>query len=159
MDLPEILAGCVNIAVDRVFSTMVSLKTEQVKVIDIATLPHDTLEEVTGSVSFTGAMTGILYLSINPKLTQEITARILGDDGSGAQEQNDVIGELTNMVTGTLKTAMADKGYNSTLSIPTVIRGQSITMSCRGFLTAIGMTYHIPELNETFHVRALCKID
>lgn len=89
-----------------------------------------------------------------------MTNRIVGDSvGDGSCEENDVIGELTNMITGNLKTQMADNGYNCQLSIPNVTRGEGISISGKGFDVAVTKKFHVPELTQEFAVRALVKLE
>lgn len=159
MELAAALTDCVTEAVTRVFSTMATVRTNRTEVIDLSTAAHDSLNEVTGSVSFVGAVTGTLYLSLPPAFCRQVTAQILGGEGLTDREENDVVGELTNMVTGNLKTAMANQGYNSQLSIPSVLRGESITVSCKGFSAVVGLTFEAPDLKQSFQVRVMGKID
>jgi len=159
MEIAEYLGPCVSATVERVFSTMISLTVVTTKVEDLNTIAEDHLPEVTGSVSFAGGMTGVVYLSIHPGLSKEMANRITGQDGGHSEsEENDVIGEFTNMVTGNIKTAMADKGYNSALTIPSVVRGKSITLSGKGFTHALRVTFSIPEIKEEFQVRLMVKL-
>jgi CheY-specific phosphatase CheX len=159
MNLADALTDAVTEAVTRVFSTMATVQTTRREVTDLSQTAHDSLEGVTGSVSFVGQVTGTLYLSLPSNFCRLVTQQILGGDGLTDREENDVVGELTNMVTGNLKTAMANKGYNSQLSIPSVLRGESITLSCKGFSCVVGLTFDAPDLKESFHVRVMGKID
>ena len=160
MEIAEYLGPCVSATVERVFSTMISLKVVTTKVDDLnLAAGADSLPEVTGSVSLAGALTGVVYLSMHPSLSKKMTNLITGqEDGHSESEENDVIGEFTNMVTGNIKTAMADKGYNSALTIPSVVRGQSITLSGKGFTHAIRVTFSIPELSEELQVRLMVRL-
>ena len=159
MDLAAALTECVTDAVTRVFSTMATIRTNRTSAVDLTHSAHDSLNEVTGSVSFVGGVTGTLYLSLPPTFCRQVTQQILGGDGLTDREENDVVGELTNMVTGNLKTAMANQGYNSQLSIPSVLRGESLTLSCKGFTSVIGLTFQAPDLKESFQVRVMGKVD
>ncbi|MEM9444250.1 MAG: chemotaxis protein CheX [Verrucomicrobiota bacterium] len=85
---------------------------------------------VTGNVSVTGKTIGILYLNMPERLAAEIASGLMGSspDSISVDDVNDVVGELTNMVTGNLKSKMCDQGYPCTLSIPTVLRGSDINI-------------------------------
>jgi chemotaxis protein CheX len=43
-------------------------------------------------------------------------------------EVHDAVGELTNMIYGSAKASLNDKGYNFEMAIPTVIKGQFIML-------------------------------
>jgi CheY-specific phosphatase CheX len=159
MDVSEVLGTCLTATVERVFSTMISLKTETLRIDDLGTSADENLPPVTGSVSFAGAVTGVVYFSMNTALSKALTSRISGGDSPTESEENDVIGELTNMITGNMKTALADKGYNSSLSIPSVVRGNGITLTCKGFTNAIRVSFAVPEISHEFQVRILVKLE
>ena len=53
---------------------------------------------------------------------------MLGSTPETNELVNDVIGELTNMIAGGLKSAYCDAGYPCSISIPTIIRGKSFTV-------------------------------
>lgn len=115
-------------AVREVFSTMLSMEALcREDISDEAGHPVK-ISGVTGSISFTGKMNGMVYLTMSPSMARAVTGSILGLKQAevGDEEIGDVVGELTNMVTGNLKSKMTDQGYNCTLSIPTVLMGNEI---------------------------------
>jgi chemotaxis protein CheX len=119
------ITSFVRAAVCEVFSTMISMDESYPENAN----PPWQVCGVIGSVSFTGKMSGVLYLAFPVTLANKTTDNILGEESSRPSEEvNDVVGEFTNMVTGNLKSKMADRGYNCKLSIPTVIRGQEMTL-------------------------------
>ncbi|SDU01854.1 Chemotaxis protein CheX, a CheY~P-specific phosphatase [Verrucomicrobium sp. GAS474] len=161
MDVAAEIIASLNSAVVRIFSTMASLEVAPVESIDVSGNPADALHEVTGNVSFAGpAIAGVIYLSLPAALSRRVAGIITGDE-AGVDEgaENDVLGEFTNMVTGNIKTHMADKGYNSALSIPNVLRGTSISVSCKGFTISRAFTFKVVDSGATFHVLALVKAD
>lgn len=89
----------------------------------------DTL--VVGTVGFTGKVTGMSYLCIPEKTAKLISVRMLGldsEDEADVELVNDAIGELSNMCSGTFKNQIADLGYYSVLTIPSIIRGKYFVM-------------------------------
>jgi chemotaxis protein CheX len=107
---------------------MLSVEVISDESIDDQLLPPTQVTGVAGCVGFTGKMSGLLYLCLPDDYAQRCAAQVLGGDQLAASEINDVVGELTNMVTGNLKSKMADRGFNCTLSIPNVLRGGEITI-------------------------------
>ena len=128
--LMQVISNFVQGAVREVFSTMANLEVNKDSQL-AEKAPPAQYTGVMGSVSFTGKMVGTLYLNMPDRLAAEIASKLMGNspDDIGAEDVNDVVGELTNMVTGNLKSKMCDQGYACTLSIPTVLRGTDIKIN------------------------------
>jgi chemotaxis protein CheX len=109
----------------EVFSTMFSLPA--VPLADAAVF--NMTERVTGSVSFVGeAVTGSVYMHIPAPFAAIIAGAMLGlppEELAGDADVNDVIGEVTNMVAGGLKSWLCDAGVACALTTPAIIRGTS----------------------------------
>jgi len=86
-------------------------------------------ERVSGSVSFVGeTVTGAVYLHVPTAFAGQMTGAMLGlpaEETPGEAEVNDVVGEVTNMVAGGLKSWLCDAGAACALSTPAIIRGTS----------------------------------
>jgi CheY-specific phosphatase CheX len=106
-----------------VFSTMVSLKATPAK---DGHAPHFE-ERVTGSVGFGGdTVTGAVYLHMSAALAVRVTFTMLGlppEEVPVDAEVNDVVGEMTNMLAGGLKSTLCDLGAICAVSTPAIIRG------------------------------------
>lgn len=106
-----------------VFSTMASM---QATAAPDGSMPHFE-ERVTGSVGFGGEnVTGAVYLHMSAGLAVQVTARMLGlppEEITGELEVNDVVGEMTNMLAGGLKSTLCDLGATCAVSTPAIIRG------------------------------------
>lgn len=156
----HIISGYVRGAVCEVFSTMLNLEALPDEV-DDASPPPISVTGVSGQISFTGKMNGALYQNFSEKLARICAGRIMGNDGSGLSEAeiNDVVGELTNMVTGNLKSKMADKGFNCTLSIPTVIRGAKVSIDSHNASVSLHNVFRITELSEVLIVQVFARLE
>jgi len=108
-----------------VFSTMLSLKAAPEP---DAAIPHFE-SRVTGSVGFGGeTVTGAVYLHLSSGLALKAASAMLGLDPAeitGEGEVNDVVGEMTNMLAGGLKSTLCDLGAACAVSTPAIIRGTS----------------------------------
>jgi chemotaxis protein CheX len=108
-----------------VFETMLSKKAVPRETQE---LPHY-VDHVCGSVGFAGeTVTGALYLHLTGKFAVQATSAMLGlpvEEISGDAETNDVVGEMTNMLAGGLKSALCDANAPCAVSTPTIIRGTS----------------------------------
>ena len=112
----------------EVYSTMLSLP-----VVPLAgALPGGANERVSGAVGFAGeTVTGSLYLHVPTAFAGQMTTAMLGlppDETPGDAEVNDVVGEVTNMIAGGLKSWLCDAGATCALSPPAIIRGTSFSI-------------------------------
>ena len=55
------------------------------------------------------------------------------DEIEGDEEVNDVIGELTNMISGELKSRLCDVGLSCELSIPSITSGTEFSINAKGW--------------------------
>ena len=108
-----------------VFATMLSLQASPSPNL---TLPNET-QRVTGSVGFAGeTINGVVYLHLSAGFALNIAAAMLGlsaEEGIAEDDINDVVGEVTNMLAGGLKSALCDANCPCAVSTPSIIRGNS----------------------------------
>ena len=110
-----------------VFETMLSLKAGGVPGEGV---PHFD-ERVTGCVAFAGEhINGAVYLHLGVPFATQVAAAMLGlaPEDLGEPEVNDVVGEVTNMLTGGLKSWLCDSGAECAVSTPAIIRGRSFAI-------------------------------
>ena len=85
-----------------------------------------------GSVSMAGQVLGRLNLEIGERFGRQMAAAMLGMDVSeieGSEEIKDVVGELTNMLGGSLKSALCDAGLGCELSPPGFTSGSDFKVA------------------------------
>ena len=106
----------------EVFSMMVMMAVE----------PHDPLCEpteilhnsVTGMVGLTGLYQGLLSVHVPYPVALAIATNMLGDEIREVNEDvTDMIGELANMLGGSIKLALSPHGKDIQLSTPTTASG------------------------------------
>lgn len=110
-----------------VFETMLSMKAQA---LTGAGLPQFE-DRVTGSVAFAGEhVNGAVYLHLGTPFAGQVAAAMLGlaPEDLGEPEVNDVVGEVTNMLTGGLKSWLCDSGAECAVSTPAIIRGSSFVI-------------------------------
>jgi len=124
---PRIADACefMNRHVATVCETMLSLP-----VAPVPKPPTVILEErVSGTAGFGGeGVRGVLYLHLSTTTANRFAAIMLGlapDVVSSDRDVNDVIGEMTNMLAGGLKSWLTDSGSPCAISTPGIIRGNS----------------------------------
>lgn len=112
----------------EIFDTMLSLKIAAADNVS----PADFGSRVSGSVGFAGELvTGSVYLHISSPFAKHIAATMLGlppEELTSDTDVNDVIGEVTNMIAGGLKSWLCDAGAKCALTTPAVIRGSSFAI-------------------------------
>ncbi len=78
------------------------------------------------SVSFAGDATGIVSIHVGTELSRRMAANMLGmepEEIQGGSEIEDMLGELSNIVGGGLKSALTDTGLRCALSTPSFTTG------------------------------------
>lgn len=154
----HLISTFVRGAVREVFSTMLSMEVVCDEDLDDQLLPPTQVDGVSGSVGFTGKMSGVLYLNLPDPFAEKCGTQILGSETLSQSEVNDVVGELTNMVTGNLKSKMADRGFNCTLSIPNVIRGGQISIDASQASISLHNVFREPTTGTTITVLVFARL-
>jgi len=127
------LRGFVSGAMNEVFDTMISMDIE---LADGGVQANVQGERIVGSVGFAGKAVGSVSIQVNDAFARSITAAMLGmelDEIEGDEDVHDVIGELSNMVGGDLKSRLCDGGLDCELSIPSIITGSDFKTEIKGW--------------------------
>jgi len=114
--------------VSEIFETMLSM---DVQIVDDAV--GDDLDEnrMVGSVNFAGEVIGLLSIHVSDVFSRTITAAMLGmeiDEIEDDEEIKDVIGEVTNIVTGNLKTEFVNANLACVISTPSITTGSDFSI-------------------------------
>ena len=117
------LKAIVSESVADVFDTMLSAKLESTD-----RIPPESLEKIrnVGSVSFAGDATGMVSIHVGDNFSRELAADMLGmeiEELVGDEEIRDMLGELSNIVGGNLKSTFTDAGLTCALSTPSFTTG------------------------------------
>lgn len=86
--------------------------------------------DVSGVIGMIGPTTkGSFSISFDKSLSLEIMNRMLGERPKAiTDEVTDMVGEITNMVTGGAKRILADEGYEFNMATPIVVSGPGHTI-------------------------------
>ncbi|MEI6206281.1 MAG: chemotaxis protein CheX [Desulfuromonadales bacterium] len=124
----ELLAGYVIDATQQVFSTMVMMEPK-----DEFPLREPVSRfkcSITGMVGFAGTYSGVISIHCPVSLALIITSSMLGLECDEVNDDlNDAIGEIANMLGGSVKQVLSKGGLDVKLSIPTVISGEDYTVN------------------------------
>ncbi|MBL0702060.1 MAG: chemotaxis protein CheX [Desulfosarcina sp.] len=127
------LKNCLVNAIADVFDTMLSMKVEAGE-----SNPEEiTNSRIVGTVGFAGKVMGCVNLHVGDAFAENITAAMLGmepDEIETDEEIYDVIGELSNMVGGDLKSRLCDAGFECQLSIPSTTSGSNFKIESKGWM-------------------------
>lgn len=151
MSLPDIpdqeLSELAHGALSRVFETMLGSEVSHVGFSDYsgrkAPFPDLGGAEMdaifVGSVGFVGSINGVVYLYMKSELAAAAAGKITGLEGDDLDFEmiSDVCGEMTNIFAGGFKNDLADRGYNSVLTIPTVLSGDEL------YISTLGVSKHL----------------
>lgn len=129
LDLKSFITNSVN----GVFDTMLSMPIEASE--------HDfdfnnDGKRIVGTVGFAGKVLGNVSIHVNEAFARSITAAMLGmelDEIEGDEEVHDVIGELSNMIGGDLKSRLCDAALDCELSIPSITSGSDFKVETKGW--------------------------
>jgi len=117
----EILLGSAK----EVFETMIFMDVEECSDSDQKVEG----DSILGSITFKGDINGCLVICCNQTCAKIIAANMLGMDAEDTINKEDIydaIGEVANMVMGSLKSRIHKYSDNIYVSIPIVINGKEI---------------------------------
>lgn len=102
--------------------------------------------DVSGLIGLVGPQTkGSLSITFEQKLVLQIMQNMLGENpGKINEEVTDLVGEITNMVTGGAKNLLGQKGYEFEMATPMVVSGKGHTISHKASGTKIIMPFTSP---------------
>ncbi|MBE1276442.1 chemotaxis protein CheX [Enterovibrio baiacu] len=87
--------------------------------------------DVSGLIGMVGPKTkGSLSVTFEEELALEIMNRMLGEKPTSIDaDVTDMVGEITNMVTGGAKRLLAEKGFDFDMATPIVVSGRDHTIT------------------------------
>lgn len=88
-------------------------------------------QRLVGAVHFAGEVVGILSLHMSRVFAKLITGTMLGVDPDTLEkddEVKDVLGELTNIISGNLKSDFTDAGLTTIISTPSITHGSDFKL-------------------------------
>lgn len=116
-----------------IFDKMLSMSVETV---DSEQAHIQETHKIVGSVGLAGEVVGCINIHVDTALAQTITANMLGEDPENIEDEEilDVVGELSNMIGGNLKSCLCDAGLACSLSIPIATSGKNFAIGSKDWL-------------------------
>ena len=123
---PTAWCDLIALAAAEVFDIMVGAK------ITSARCDRQKQQGVTAMLGFAGVPCGVFSVRCSWMAATAIAARMLGAEPSTlpVEQVCDAMGEICNVVAGSLKTRLSDAGAGCMISIPTVVRGVDYEVRC-----------------------------
>lgn len=115
---------CVDKALTQVFDVMIGLPISQT---DCRGPVGEDFHHINGSIGISGNLKGRVNVITTLEFGQLMTAQMVGaepEDVIGTDELKDVIGEVCNIVSGTLRSALNDFGITCIISPPSFTTGE-----------------------------------
>ena len=112
-------------AAREVFETMIFMDVET----NNEACPSITGQSLLGSITFKGSLEGCLAVCVSQPCAERIARNMLGmepEEPLSIDEACDAIGEVANMVMGSIKTRIQDVYTTIEVSIPSVITGREL---------------------------------
>jgi CheY-specific phosphatase CheX len=137
LDLKEFLTN----AIGNVFDMMLAMEAEFID-LDFQTPAGES--RIVGTVSFAGKVMGNINIQVNDAFARVMTAAILDmelDELEGEEEIYDVIGEVSNMIGGGLKSRLCDAGCFCELSIPSITSGNNYKIESKNWVRHESLTF------------------
>ncbi len=104
------------------------------------------INSISGIVGFAGRAKGMLAVHTPEVVAMAITGGFLGMEVTEINaEVKDAIGELANMLAGTVKLSLAENSSEIRLSIPSVICGDSYTVNAPAEGRGLVIPFCLPE--------------
>jgi chemotaxis protein CheX len=86
---------------------------------------------ISGIIGLAGSLKGLLAIHLPNKTATAVTSAFLGMDVEEIDDDvQDAIGELANMLAGSLKTALDPSGSEIKLSMPSTVHGEEYSIDC-----------------------------
>lgn len=156
MDIATLdIKGFATTAVNEVFGTMLSMEVTFFEADPQVKLDG---ERVVGSVSFAGNIVGLISIEMSEAFARVVTATLLGmeeDEIESEDDVHDVIGEMSNMIGGNLKSRFCDAGLPCELSIPSITSGTNFKVECRDWALHERFGFH--QKQHTIFVEVAIK--
>jgi len=138
------LAKCISEATQEIFQSM--LMTEARPAAPLQTRSHKFTDSVSGLVGLAGNYRGMLAIHLPNAVAMSITSKFLFMDVEEINDDvKDAIGELANMLAGSVKTMLTDTGTGIKLAIPSAICGSEYEVECLAESEGVIMPFSMDE--------------
>lgn len=97
---------------------------------------------ISGIIGLAGSMKGLLAIHLPNQAAIAVTSAFLGMEVEEVDDDvQDAIGELANMLAGSLKSALDPSGSEMQLSMPSAIHGEEYSVDCLAGATTVAVPF------------------
>ena len=117
---------------------------------------QQTKGSVTGVIGLAGSnVLGSVIITFQTDAILQIVSNMLGEEFTElTSDVEDAVGEITNMIVGGAKRVLAEKGFKFNLAIPTIIKGENVTLNLKTRGPRVVIPFKIKETEAAFTVEA-----
>jgi chemotaxis protein CheX len=88
---------------------------------------------IVSMIGFIGSVCGVINLYLEEDFASYLSCRFLGMTPEEVAEEgpdviNDCLGEMSNMIVGTLKNSICDQGHQCRMTVPSIVRGSNFSI-------------------------------
>lgn len=103
-------------------------------------------DSISGIIGLAGATKGLLAIHLPEKAALAVTTAFLGMDVEKIDEDvRDAVGELANMLGGSLKSVLDPSGSDIQLSMPSAIHGDEYSVDCLAGAQTVTVPFHFED--------------
>jgi len=101
---------------------------------------------ISGMVGMAGGYRGLLAIHCSDQVAMAITGTFLGIEVDTVDDDvKDAIGEMANMLAGSVKSSLSENGKDIKLSIPSAVGGEEYTFECHAAADQVLMPFKMPD--------------
>jgi len=148
------LNNSISQATQEIFQTMLMMEASPGQA--LTERPKGFVDSVSAIVGMAGANKGMLAIHIPEPTALVITSSFLMMEVTEVDDDvKDAIGELANMVAGSIKSDLTEQGQEFKLSIPSVVCGAEYQIDCLTDSEGVSMPFSIEggEFLVEFHLQ------
>lgn len=141
----------------NLFKTMIHTEIERGQL--FLKQPGSPKSDISGTIGIAGGISGVISLTFTKDTACYLASRMLGEDCLELNETvKDSIGEIANIVAGSTKAIMIEKGYHFKLALPSVIVGGDHSVTFPSCMTSVVVPFNIKENSKAFHLEVCIKL-
>jgi flagellar motor switch protein FliN/FliY len=130
--------------VSTLIETFDAMMSMELKAVDENMASEPDRDKMVGTIHFGGEIVGLMSFHLSNPFAREVTAAMLGmnpDETVDDEEVKDVIGELSNIVAGNLKTEFLDADLTCVISTPSITAGSDFKIDPTDIAPPLKLTF------------------
>ena len=114
--------------------------------------------DISGSIGLAGKTSGVITITFLKETACKISSNMLDDKFDEINDTvKDSIGEIANIIAGGAKSILAEQGLTYKIALPSVIVGDSHSISYPPGVPCMVIPFLIKNSNDKFHLEVCLK--